>query len=100
MPGAHTGPSESPLKDAVSGRYLTSAKRHGTVLRLGWGLMGEATPFGADRRAFGHGGAGGSLGFGDLDGSIGFGYVMNRMGADSVGDLRAFTLLAAVYESL
>ncbi len=71
-----------------------------TKFGLGWGLMGEATPFGADRRAFGHGGAGGSLGFGDLDGGIGFGYVMNRMGADAVGDLRAFTLLSAVYESL
>ena len=71
-----------------------------TKFGLGWGLMGEATPFGADRRAFGHGGAGGSLGFGDLDGGIGFGYVMNRMGADAVGDLRAFALLSAVYESL
>ncbi len=71
-----------------------------TRFGLGWSLLGEATPFGAERRTFGHGGAGGSLGLDDLDGGIGFGYVMNRMGADAVGDLRAFNLLSAVYAAL
>ncbi len=46
--------------------------------------------------SFGHAGAGGSLGFADPGAGIGFGYVMNRMGADLTGDVRAINLVAAV----
>jgi CubicO group peptidase (beta-lactamase class C family) len=50
-------------------------------------------------RAFGHGGAGGSMSFGDPDAGIGFGYVMNRMRLD-LDDRRALDLAAAVYDAL
>jgi CubicO group peptidase (beta-lactamase class C family) len=50
-------------------------------------------------RAFGHGGAGGSMAFADPDAGIGFGYVMNRMRFD-LDDVRAASLAAAAYDAL
>jgi CubicO group peptidase (beta-lactamase class C family) len=50
-------------------------------------------------RAFGHGGAGGSMSFADPDAELGFGYVMNRMRLD-LDDRRALDLAAAVYDAL
>lgn len=51
-------------------------------------------------RAFGHGGAGGSLAFADPDAGIGFGYVMNQMQSNLAGDPRTLTLIDAVNASL
>ena len=36
----------------------------------------------------------------DLDARMSFAYVMNKMGEGTTGDLRAATILAAVYGSL
>ena len=49
-------------------------------------------------RAFGHGGAGGSMAFADPDAGLAFGYVMNRMRFD-LDDRRAATLAAAAYDA-
>ena len=71
-----------------------------TRFGLGWALTAESTPYGPNRRAFGHPGAGGSLGYADLDAGIGFGYTMNRMGTEVAHDVRAAALIGALYESL
>ena len=66
--------------------------------------MGFATNkigvYGPNPRAFGHSGWGGSFGCADPDAKVGIGYVMNRMGADLVGDPRAKALCDTIFESL
>jgi CubicO group peptidase (beta-lactamase class C family) len=63
--------------------------------------MGFATNkigvYGPNPRAFGHSGWGGSFGCADVQAKIGIGYVMNRMGADLVGDPRAKALCDAIF---
>ena len=51
------------------------------------------------RRAFGHGGWGGSLGIADPDARVSWAYVMNKMSAGTLGDTRAFHLAQALYAS-
>jgi CubicO group peptidase (beta-lactamase class C family) len=51
---------------------------------------------GANPRAFGHTGWGGSMAYADPDSGIGAAYVMNRMGRELVGDARATALAQAV----
>jgi CubicO group peptidase (beta-lactamase class C family) len=66
--------------------------------------MGFATNkigvYGPNPRSFGHSGWGGSFGCADPDAKIGIGFVMNRMGADLVGDPRANGLCAAIFSCL
>ncbi|HEY7483667.1 MAG TPA: serine hydrolase domain-containing protein [Streptosporangiaceae bacterium] len=50
--------------------------------------------------AFGHTGAGGSIGLGDVENGLGMAYLMNRMSDQVSGDLRAYRLTRAVYESV
>jgi CubicO group peptidase (beta-lactamase class C family) len=50
-------------------------------------------------RAFGHGGAGGSVAFADPERDIAFVYVMNHLRFDPAGDPRSATLVEAVYDS-
>ncbi len=57
-------------------------------------------PPAAQRTAFGHTGAGGSIGLGDVEAGIGMAYVMNLMGNARSGDFRAHRLVEAVYASL
>lgn len=52
--------------------------------------------FGANPRAFGHTGWGGSFGFADPDTGIGAAYTMNRMGPELIGDARAVALAQAI----
>jgi CubicO group peptidase (beta-lactamase class C family) len=66
---------------------------------LGYMLAGESLPFGFGPRTFGHGGAGGSLAIADLDARVSWAYVMNVMGATTIGDQRGLGLGQAFYES-
>jgi CubicO group peptidase (beta-lactamase class C family) len=52
--------------------------------------------FGANPRAFGHTGWGGSFGYADPATGVGAAYVMNRMGPELVGDARAVALAQAI----
>jgi CubicO group peptidase (beta-lactamase class C family) len=74
----------------------------GVPMRWGLGFMLESDtlPLSPTRRAFGHGGWGGSLGIADPDARLGWAYVMNKMSAGTLGDTRAFRLAQALYASL
>ncbi len=67
---------------------------------LGFGLTAKEMPLGPNPRTFFWGGWGGSLVIVDPDARVGFSYVMNKMGATTMGDARAFNLVGAVYSSL
>jgi len=67
---------------------------------MGYGLNNEHTPISPNPRACFWGGWGGSLIVNDLDASMSFAYVMNRMGAGTVGDLRSAGPLMATYAAI
>jgi CubicO group peptidase (beta-lactamase class C family) len=69
--------------------------RHG----IGFGLPNESMPFPSPRTAF-WGGWGGSLAIIDLDRRMTFSYVMNVMGAGTLGDTRGAGVLLAAYGAL
>ncbi len=74
------------------------------VGKMTWGLgfmVNAQNWFGSNKRAFHHGGYGGSLGFADPEANFGFAYVMNAMNLSTlVLDVRAALLLNSVYEGL
>lgn len=66
---------------------------------LGYGLTSKEMPIGPNPRTFFWGGWGGSLVVVDLDAKLGFSYVMNKMGATTLGDQRAFGPAAATFQA-
>jgi CubicO group peptidase (beta-lactamase class C family) len=70
------------------------------VFGMGFGLNDPAFPISPNRRAFFWGGWGGSLAIVDLDARVSIAYVMNRMEADLLGDLRGGSIAMAAYRSL
>ncbi len=66
---------------------------------LGFGLSSESLPLPSPRSFF-WGGWGGSLALTDLDNQMTVSYVMNKMAADLLGDLRSATLVMAAYQAL
>ncbi|MQA94648.1 MAG: serine hydrolase [Streptosporangiales bacterium] len=58
------------------------------------------TPAAGRDSAFGHTGAGGSVGLADIERGVSIAYVMNRMGEEVSGGLRAYRLIEALYASL
>jgi CubicO group peptidase (beta-lactamase class C family) len=70
------------------------------VFGMGFGLNDATFPISPNPRAFFWGGWGGSLAIIDLDARISIAYVMNRMEADLLGDLRGGSIAGAVYASL
>jgi CubicO group peptidase (beta-lactamase class C family) len=94
--------SEGALARATAEQCNGSDLVLGVPMRWGQGFMlaSEALPLGPSRRAFGHGGWGGSLGIADPDARLSWAYVMNGMSAGTLGDTRAFELAAALYAAL
>lgn len=66
---------------------------------IGWGLKSERMPLPSERACW-WAGWGGSLCINDLDNNFTFAYVMNRMLDGTVGDMRAASLLFALYGAL
>jgi len=66
---------------------------------LGFGLAGGAVPLPNPNSMF-WGGYGGSLIIIDMDARTTIAYAMNRMGATTTGDMRAFEMAMAVWEGL
>ena len=67
-----------------------------TAFGLGF-MLPPALPPSAGERAFGHGGAGGSVSFADPDADLAFAYVMNDLRFEAEGDPRGESLAAAAY---
>lgn len=67
---------------------------------MGFGLPSEAVPISPNERAFFWGGWGGSLAIVDLDARLSVAYVMNKMAADLLGDLRGGTVALSAYAGL
>jgi CubicO group peptidase (beta-lactamase class C family) len=84
--------------EQVYGRdlVLPLTLRHG----IGFGLPCPEMPMSPNARACFWGGWGGSLALIDLDARMTCAYVMNRMGEGTTGDMRAATILMAVYGAL
>jgi CubicO group peptidase (beta-lactamase class C family) len=74
----------------------------GVPMRWGQGFMlaSDTLPLSPSRRAFGHGGWGGSLGVADPDARVSWAYVMNQRSAGTLGDTRAFELSQALSAAL
>jgi len=67
---------------------------------MGFGLMSDAIPLSPNPRAFFWGGWGGSIALTDLDEAMTVTYVMNRMAADLIGDMRGIGIVFAAYQAL
>ena len=66
---------------------------------MGFGLPGEMLPVPNKNTIF-WGGYGGSLIVIDMDAHTTFGYAMNKMGGGTVGDVRAFSIISAMWQAL
>jgi CubicO group peptidase (beta-lactamase class C family) len=92
------------LKAAIERRVDGPDQTMLVTTSFGLGFMRPSMTFlvpGAAREtAFGHTGAGGSIGLGDAERGLAMAYVMNRMGTELSGDLRAYRLVEAVYSAL
>ncbi|MEM7460065.1 MAG: serine hydrolase domain-containing protein [Pseudomonadota bacterium] len=67
---------------------------------MGYGISSEPMPLGPNPNIAYWGGYGGSIVLIDQDARLCFSYVMNRMEAGLVGDMRGFNLLQAMYQSV
>jgi CubicO group peptidase (beta-lactamase class C family) len=63
-------------------------------------LSSDHLPLDPARRAFGHGGWGGSLGIADPEARASWAYAMNKMSPGTTGDTRALGPVAAFYAAL
>ncbi len=94
--------SEAALTRATAEQCFGEDLVLGVPMRWGQGFMlaSAALPLGPSKRAFGHGGWGGSLGVADPDARVSWAYAMNQMSAGTLGDTRAFELAQAFYAAL
>ena len=67
---------------------------------MGFGLIDSTFPLSPNPRSFFWGGWGGSLSIIDLDARLSVAYVMNRMDADLLGDVRGGSIVMAAYKAL
>lgn len=70
------------------------------VFGMGFGINDASFPISPNPRSFFWGGWGGSLAIIDLDAGLSIAYVMNRMEADLIGDLRGSSIAASVYAAI
>jgi len=70
------------------------------VFGMGYGLSSPAMPMGPNKHIAYWGGWGGSSIVIDQDARLCVSYVMNKMEADLLGDLRGFGILQAAYDSI
>lgn len=89
---------ERALEEQVRGTDLVMGVP--LVFGMGFGLNDAAFPISPNPRAFFWGGWGGSLAIIDLDARVSIAYVMNRMAADLMGDIRGGSIAAATYQCL
>jgi CubicO group peptidase (beta-lactamase class C family) len=70
-------------------------------IALGFMLPSPMRRFSDNLKAFGHGGAGGSLGFCDPENRVSFGYAMNQMQSGGPGgDPRWWPMIQAMYDAI
>jgi CubicO group peptidase (beta-lactamase class C family) len=67
---------------------------------MGFGLIDKSFPLSPNERAFFWGGWGGSIAVIDLDARVSIAYVMNRMEANLLGDVRGGGLAMATFNCL
>jgi CubicO group peptidase (beta-lactamase class C family) len=67
---------------------------------MGYGISGPEFPLGPNPRTCFWGGWGGSIAVNDLDSRTTTAFMMNKMGAGTVGDERAGAILVGVYAGL
>ena len=67
---------------------------------MGFGLIDKQFPLSPNERAFFWGGWGGSLAVVDLDARLSIAYVMNRMEAKLIGDVRGGSLVLSAFNCL
>jgi CubicO group peptidase (beta-lactamase class C family) len=67
---------------------------------MGFGLIDPTFPLSPNERVFFWGGWGGSISVIDLDARMSVAYVMNRMEADLLGDVRGGSIVMAAYRAL
>ena len=67
---------------------------------MGFGLIDTSFPLSPNERVFFWGGWGGSLAIIDLDARMSVAYVMNKMAADLMGDIRGGSIVMAAYKAL
>jgi CubicO group peptidase (beta-lactamase class C family) len=67
---------------------------------MGFGLVDKSFPLSPNERAFFWGGWGGSIAVIDLDARVSVAYVMNRMEANLMGDLRGGSLVVTAFGCL
>ena len=96
------------LMSEASARRVFEEQTNGTdlvlnvplVFGLGYGLSNPQLPMGPNKNIAYWGGWGGSTVVVDLDARMCVSYVMNRMEADLLGDMRGFGVLQAAYASI
>ncbi|MBW2241394.1 MAG: beta-lactamase family protein [Deltaproteobacteria bacterium] len=67
---------------------------------MGFGLVGPTFPLSPNPRTFFWGGWGGSLAVIDLDARMSVAYVMNKMAANIMGDVRGGSIVLSAYKAL
>lgn len=94
--------SEAGVERALEEQSQGMDKVMGVPIRfgMGFGLIDPAFPLSPNPRSFFWGGWGGSLSIIDLDARLSVAYVMNRMDADLIGDVRGGTIVMAAYKAL
>ncbi len=104
--GSNLGISDTTIKalehfpDNVNNGKEDLVLRENLIYSLGLEKPSSFFKFGANSRAYGHQGAGGSAAFADPENKLGFAYNMNQMGTNIANDPREKALRDAVYACL